>query len=70
MLTAGVPVSVVAGRLGHARSATTLNVYSHFVETGDQDAADLLAELVDGESAAKVGQELDSGVGDSEEAQP
>lgn len=66
MLTAGVPVSVVAGRLGHARSATTLNVYSHFVETGDRAAADLLADLVDGDSPEKVGQELDSGPGDLE----
>jgi integrase len=59
MLTAGVPVSVVAGRLGHARSATTLNIYSHFVESGDQAAADLLADLVDGETPGEVGQELD-----------
>ncbi len=60
MLTAGVPVSVVADRLGHAQSATTLNVYSHFVETGDQDAANLIADLVDRQTPQKVGQELDS----------
>ena len=47
MLTAGVPVSVVAGRLGHARPATTLNVYSHFVDAGDRIAADVLARIVD-----------------------
>lgn len=46
MLSAGVPVSVVAGRLGHARAATTLNVYSHFVAAGDQEAAELLAGLM------------------------
>lgn len=47
MLTAGVPVSVVAGRLGHARPATTLNVYSHFVDTGDKVAADVLQQIMD-----------------------
>lgn len=47
MLTAGVPVSVVAGRLGHARPATTLNVYSHFVDAGDKVAADVLAKIID-----------------------
>lgn len=47
MLTAGVPVSVVAGRLGHARPATTLNVYSHFVDAGDKVAADVLARIID-----------------------
>jgi integrase len=51
MLTAGVPVSVVAGRLGHARPATTLNVYSHFVDAGDKVAADVLAAIM-GEASA------------------
>ena len=46
MLSAGVPVSVVAGRLGHARSSTTLNVYSHVVDAGDEHAADTLADLM------------------------
>ena len=41
-------MSVVAGRLGHARAATTLNIYSHFVEAGDQEAADDLGSLLDG----------------------
>jgi integrase len=52
MLTAGVPVSVVAGRLGHARPATTLNVYSHFVDAGDKVAADVLATIMGEASAA------------------
>jgi integrase len=47
MLSAGVPVSVVAGRLGHARSATTLNVYSHFVDAGDEEAAEALERLME-----------------------
>lgn len=47
MLTAGVPVSIVAGRLGYARPATTLTVYSHFVDAGDKVAADVLAKIMD-----------------------
>lgn len=47
LLAAGVPVTTVAGRLGHARSATTLNVYGHFVAASDRDAARLLSALMD-----------------------
>lgn len=66
ILTAGVPVSVVAGRLGHARSATTLNVYSHFVEAGDQAAADLLAGMFAANHNGEVGQLLNSATGTAE----
>ena len=46
LLAAGVPVTTVAGRLGHARSATTLNVYGHFVAASDRDAARLMSGLL------------------------
>lgn len=59
MLTAGVPVSVVAGRLGHARAATTLNVYSHFVEAGDQAAAETMGDIL-ADSSQVDGQRMDS----------
>jgi integrase len=49
LLTAGVDVRTVAGRLGHRNAATTLNVYSHFVPETDRQAADVLARLLDGE---------------------
>ena len=42
MLAAGVPVPTVSGRLGHASSSTTLNVYSHFLEASDREAAEAL----------------------------
>ncbi|MEM9561071.1 MAG: site-specific integrase [Actinomycetota bacterium] len=64
MLTDGVPVSVVSGRLGHARASTTLNIYSHFVEAGDQDAADGIGSLLDGPMGLESdvhGQTMDSG---------
>ena len=47
MLAAGVPVPTVSGRLGHANSSTTLNVYSHFLEASDREAAEVLGKLLD-----------------------
>jgi len=46
LLDAGVPVRTVSGRLGHARAATTLNVYAHFLPATDQFAADVLGALL------------------------
>ncbi len=51
LLNAGIPVRTVSGRLGHARAATTLNVYSHFVPSSDRAAADAMETILDGESA-------------------
>jgi integrase len=47
MLASGVPVTTVAGRLGHANTATTLNVYAHFVEASDRDAAEAHGRMLD-----------------------
>ena len=47
LLAAGVPVRTVSGRLGHANAATTLNVYAHFLEASDRQAADVIAGLLD-----------------------
>lgn len=52
MLVAGVPVKTVSGRLGHADAATTLNVYAHFVETSDAQAAQVLGDLLDQNAAS------------------
>ncbi len=46
MLASGVPVKTVAGRLGHANAATTLNVYAHVLESSDAEAAHLLGDLL------------------------
>jgi integrase len=46
LIAAGVPVRTVSGRLGHANAATTLNVYSAFVQASDRDAAELLGEML------------------------
>jgi integrase len=46
LLAAGVPVKTVAGRLGHANAATTLNVYAHALQSSDIDAAHLLGRIL------------------------
>jgi len=47
LLSAGVDVRTVAGRLGHRNAATTLNVYSHFLVEADRQAADVLGRIFD-----------------------
>jgi integrase len=54
LLAAGVPVRTVSGRLGHANAATTLNVYAHFLEASDREAADVIAGLLDKPSAEQI----------------
>ena len=56
MLDAGVPVRTVAGRLGHANAATTLNVYSHWVVASDQAAAVALGDLLRDDWADSTGE--------------
>jgi integrase len=48
LLLAGVPVHVVAARLGHADPAITLRVYAHVVNEQLAEAAAIFAERVDG----------------------
>jgi integrase len=49
LLSAGVDVRTVAGRLGHRNAATTLNVYAHFLEQADRGAADVIGRVIAGE---------------------
>jgi integrase len=46
LLSEGVPVRTVSGRLGHANAAMTLGVYAHFVEESDRDAAEKIGSLL------------------------
>src|SRR5207249_10887606 len=46
LLLAGVPVHVVAARLGHADPAITLRVYAHVIRSAEAAAADIFAEAV------------------------
>jgi integrase len=43
---AGVPVHVVAARLGHANPAITLRVYAHVITEQAATAADVFAEAL------------------------
>jgi integrase len=54
MLAAGIPVRTVAGRLGHANAATTLNIYGHWMQASDQAAASVLGKLLAAEAPAEV----------------
>jgi len=46
LLLSGVPVHVVAARLGHADPAITLRVYAHVIRSSEAAAADIFADAV------------------------
>jgi integrase len=46
MLNHGIPIIVVARRLGHARPSITLDVYGHLIPNMDEAAAQKIDELV------------------------
>ena len=46
LLLSGVPVHVVAARLGHADPAITLRVYAHVIRTAEAAAADIFAQAM------------------------
>lgn len=47
LLLAGVPVHVVAARLGHADPAITLRVYAHVIRSAETAAADIFAHALE-----------------------
>ena len=46
LLLSGVPVHVVAARLGHADPAITFRVYAHVIRSAEAAAADIFAQAV------------------------
>jgi integrase len=46
LISAGVDVRTVAGRLGHANASTTLNIYAAWQPAADRSASDIAAELL------------------------
>jgi integrase len=48
LLAAGVDPRTVAGRLGHARTSTTLDIYAAWVPARDRDAADIMGARLTG----------------------
>jgi integrase len=61
LLKAGVPVHVVAQRLGHSSPALTLSIYSHVLPRQQSAAAAAFARLVDERTCAECGERLDDG---------
>lgn len=47
-LEAGVPLKVMSGRLGHANTQITADLYQHVLPATDQAAADQIAAIIDG----------------------
>lgn len=44
-IAAGVPIVTVSGRAGHSRTSTTTDIYSHFIKTSDEAAAEALENI-------------------------
>jgi integrase len=54
LLLAGVPVHVVAARLGHADPSVTLRVYAHVIRSAETLAADIFAQTIRAHNNAAV----------------
>ena len=48
LLTAGVPVHIVAARLGHSSPMVTLSTYAHVLPRSDEQAAEVMAAVLAG----------------------
>jgi integrase len=46
LISQNVDIRTVAGRLGHAQTSTTLDIYAHSLKKLDEKASDTLAELL------------------------
>jgi integrase len=53
LLLAGVPVHVVAARLGHADPSVTLRVYAHVIRDQVAEAADVFARSIPGSAGGR-----------------
>jgi integrase len=71
MLLNGIDMRTTAGRLGHARASTTVDIYAHYTIPADQHAAATLADVLnrtrhkafthpDGEDGVRPGRQPDS----------
>ena len=47
LVAACIDVRTAAGRLGHARASTTLDIYAHYTQPADQRASETLANSLD-----------------------
>ena len=47
LIAAHVPVTTVSGRLGHAKTSTTTDIYAGFIRSADAAAAEALTGVFD-----------------------
>ena len=45
-IASGVPIRTVSGRLGHAQTSTTTNIYAHAIRSADAAAAEALEDIL------------------------
>jgi len=58
MLTQGVPIHIVSGRLGHANPSITLTIYTHFLPSADRLAADVIGDALSSLNGREMGANL------------
>ena len=46
LIAAHAPITTVSGRLGHAQTSTTLNIYVSAIQSADPAAADALEGII------------------------
>ena len=46
LIAGGVDIATVSGRLGHANKSTTLNIYTHAIQSADAAAAEKLQNIL------------------------
>ena len=46
LITGGVDLRTVAGKLGHANSTTTQLIYSHLVKSAENETADMMETFI------------------------
>lgn len=46
MLNEGIPVNVIAGRAGHSKTSTTLDIYAHVIPGADVEACSRYADML------------------------
>lgn len=46
LIKSGVDVRTVSGKLGHARTSTTTDIYAHVIQSAEQQTADIMAGIL------------------------
>ena len=46
LLSRGIPLHIVAARLGHSSPVVTLTIYAHVLPTSDEQAAEVMAAVL------------------------